>query len=138
MNKKELVQKKIRELNPELMELSFGCEIEKDGEIYSLAVAEDKGVFEKTLEGYWMCVNKEGQAVSLEKGVREIIIGHPIQPHHILIALGDKVTKTVWQAHNERFALSTKDRGVFYLDKNGAPLNEADLEVLYELLEVKE
>lgn len=84
---------------PEIVELKFGCQIEKDGEIYSLAVETDYGIFEKTLEGYWMCVSQSGQAVSLSKGVRTNVLGRPIRLGDVLVAIDDKVNSWDFVCH---------------------------------------
>jgi hypothetical protein len=46
------IKAKLQELCPDVMELKFGCEIEKDGEVFKLAMETVEGVFENTLEGF--------------------------------------------------------------------------------------
>ncbi len=83
----EKVRAKVIEAVPEIVELKFGCRIQKDGETFALAIEEDKGIFEKTLAGYWMCVSDDGQAIAVQKGIRIEIIGRPITLADVLRAI---------------------------------------------------
>lgn len=97
-NKLEVIKQKCIEANPSIMELGFGCEIEKDGEIYKLAVETDLSLFSKTTENFWFCVSSKGQAVSLEKNVRTTILGRPIRLADVLLAIREKNKENwLWQ-----------------------------------------
>ena len=68
MNKKQAVEAKIRELNPELMELSFGCEVRMTG-------------------GETLIFSKENEYLKRTIECESAIIGHPIHLEHVLRAL---------------------------------------------------
>ncbi len=97
---KEEVRAKIIEANPDLLKLSFGCEVEKEGEVYKLAMVKVKGMFEKTLEDYWSCVDKKEQPVALQKNIRTKIIGHPITLADVLIVFKEqKFSQVEWEVN---------------------------------------
>lgn len=88
MNKKEQVEKKIREVCPELMELSFGCEVISGAfsqkmvyQFYGADTSEHGG-------GQYShhCIYKDKRGTYTGDHIEEII-GHPIQLSHVLIAL---------------------------------------------------
>lgn len=79
MNKQQALDK-VRALVPELMELSFGCHI-KNGEAYIRVIKER---FDGTIMiGDWNgWHSKEWAKEQFE------ILGHPIELHHVLLAVG--------------------------------------------------
>ena len=86
--KLQQLEEKIRELCPELMELSFGCEVwESDGswwrivesyligpQRFNIVVLMNGGEIKTLFKGKLMTENYK-------------VIGHPIQLHHVLMAL---------------------------------------------------
>lgn len=92
MSYQEKAEQYVREQLPELMELSFGCEVTPDGGNGSVAkiykIHEDD-TFDGLIEG----TTEDGEAefvVTVTKGklAKCKIIGHPIQLQHWLRALG--------------------------------------------------
>lgn len=92
MTSLERVENKIRELCPELMELTFGCEVKtKTWGTVKITAYEDEGKDES-----YMCyvlpdrtTGDEDGLVFYEKEIIEII-GHPIHLEHVLRAIEKK------------------------------------------------
>ncbi len=80
---KEKLEKRIRELVPELMELSFGCYVRKNGDDF--VINRKMTPFGKPEESFY-----KGKDVRTGKNVIAIydeIIGHPIHLEHVLKAI---------------------------------------------------
>ena len=76
--KREAVIAKIREANPETMELSFGCEVYvKNGARVRVIGIDGRVVF------FTRLVN----SLNTDFIGDITIVGHPLHPHHLLIAL---------------------------------------------------
>lgn len=90
-NKLQVVEKRIRELNPELMELSFGCVVNPNAEgAYH--------VYRELIGGYVEAVHVGYDEGSLVVGQKErilpkTIIGHPIHLEHVLSTIKEVLGK---------------------------------------------
>lgn len=83
MSKLSQIEQKIRELVPSTMELTFGCEVKFGfssarycGEDNDWIYLEKLNVIQPTRE-----IEKVGKSIKLK------ILGHPIQLHHIILAV---------------------------------------------------
>lgn len=93
---KEKVEKRIRELVPELMELSFGCEVkinyddgcEPDSLVGVVTWTRDNGAYTKD-DHMKMTVSCIGDCYTDDDSVE--IIGHPIHLEHVLLAVEKSV-----------------------------------------------
>lgn len=91
MTKLQQVEKKIREACPELMEMSFGCEVKHGA--YTVKVLSAKA-FGRTVNGkekstFASVIASDGErVVGFVLEDKETIIGHPIHLEHVLRAVG--------------------------------------------------
>lgn len=133
------IKNKIRELCPELMELSFGCEVKDTHNqleyvVCNKSVNDDLYVSCGTLESTQYRVPRE----------RVVIIGHPIQLSHLLRAIGDRTQHfeyVTWEETHISFVLKKTGKLLqFDLTKSvhqNLEENEELREFIYNLL-VKE
>lgn len=82
------ILRKIREANPELMELSFGCEVIVYGEVY--IIDSNWGIYsreENDKSGYYRVIaNEMNNWTRIDEDNFEII-GHPVHLEHLLVAM---------------------------------------------------
>ena len=116
MNDKiKIIREACIKANPEIVELKFGCEVKKDGEVYTVTIVKDTGTFKNTLEDYLLCVSKSGQAAALEKWVRIEIIGRPIRLPDILLVIPEKFG---WAVMGKKYC---------FFSENGTPICDWNL-----------
>lgn len=128
------IEARIRELVPELQELTFGCEVLNEVGIKERVIS----AMEKYMHGDKHIIT-DGTAISLcEKDIT--ILGHPIQLHHVLQAINKENKNPKCSVlNNGKFLVTTSGAFDFYwnLSKSFADQEEETKLFVGELLGVK-
>lgn len=124
----------VRQQLPELMELSFGCEVQDK---YSKVKYKATDV-PHPMEGFshWDFVPLQGFE-SAQNTLSYEIIGHPIQLQHWLTAINLPPNSKIENYTDNRFGVWTGKVRVFFDRKSGQPATEADYQAFCEIVGVK-
>lgn len=137
----------VRQQLPELMELSFGCEVQWTYQHALNPVARTP--ITKTGHiilpnhmigfgrGEWVLLygNKQPKEIN-KKDLR--IIGHPIQLQHWLTAINLPPNSKIENYTDNRFGVWTGKVRVFFDRKSGQPATEADYQAFCEIVGIKQ
>lgn len=140
-SEKEKAEAKVRKLIPELMELSFGCELKcNDHPDFPNTVRRYAGErFSKAIDGYIRLVKEESSSRLYPIDEEYDIIGHPIQLQHWLRVLDEK------KLNHEKWYFRTDGRLMYndcgaHFEKlrfnltTGQPATEADYKAFNDIV----
>lgn len=105
-SEKDKAEQFVRSKLPELMELSFGCEVIIDG--VKRTIDEDRGSFLTLIH------DENGY----DRSEVTEIIGHPIQPHHWLQALVEATYDGNWMLNYKKELVNVKNFGNRHFKNN--------------------
>lgn len=147
MTNKEKVEKKIRELCPELQELSFGCEVIFNYEAIDVTETvravlhfahEWKGMYGVAVPNEH---NSYGYQIVGKEQITEII-GHPIHLEHVLLAINTQDSIECYPQMNNTLLIQTfgnPKRDAYYnLTKPFSEQDDLVFDFLADVLQVNE
>lgn len=133
MTEQQKAEAYVREKLPELMELSFGCEVRWNGRPYTVQGIGGVSANSELDKGYIQITNHTPYGEAYPHKLDVEIIGHPIQLHHWLECLRQKLGRRVYMSLH---TLEVEDSG-FYMqfDKDtGQPATESDYRSFNEIV----
>lgn len=130
MDKKQAVEKVIRELNPELMELSLGCEVYMLGQYITWANLETDEHGNHTAT-YLLPDGRFLEGVYTTSEIEAIkIIGHPIHLESVIFTL----KKVGYSSTEEWFKVLGKITDIYAHNLPFSQQDDSVFEFLYEIL----